>query len=56
MIRFYDFRIKNGVSPLSFERNNIKNILLNRRKVELINKMRDDLYQKADKKNEFEIY
>lgn len=56
MVRFYDFRIKNGVSPLSFERNNIKNILLNRRKVELINKMRDDLYQKADKKNEFEIY
>ncbi len=56
LIRFYDFRIKNGVSPLSLERTNIKNILLNRRKVELINKMRDDLYQKADKKNEFEIY
>lgn len=56
MIRFYDFRTKNGLSPLSFERNNIRNIILNRRKIELINKMRDDLYQKANKRNEFEIY
>lgn len=56
LVRFYDFRIKNGVSPLSFERNNIRNILLNLRKIELINKMRDDLYQRASQKNEFEIY
>lgn len=56
LVRFYDFKIKNGLSPLSFERNNIRNIILNRRKIELINKMRDDLYDKASKKNEFEIY
>lgn len=56
LIRFYDFRIKNGLSPLSFERNNIRNILLNRRKIELINKMREDLYQRANQKNEFEIF
>lgn len=56
LVRFYDFKIKNGLSPLSFERNNIRNIILNRRKIELISKMRDDLYDKASKKNEFEIY
>lgn len=56
LVRFYDFKIKDALSPLSFERNNIRNIILNRRKIELINKMRDDLYLDADKKNEFEIY
>jgi hypothetical protein len=56
LIRFRDFRIKDNISPLSFEKERIRNIILNKRKMDLINKMHQDVYQSALKKNDFEIY
>ena len=50
------FQIKNSISPLAFERENIKNIVINKRKLELINKMREDIYQDALKKKKIEIF
>lgn len=50
------FKVKNSISPLSFEKQNIKNIILNKRKVELISKMKNDLYKEAETKKDFEIY
>jgi len=56
IIRLRDFRIKDNVSPLSFEKERIKNIILNKRKMDLINKMHQDVYDNALKKNDFEIF
>jgi hypothetical protein len=56
LVRFRDFKIKEGVSPLSFEKERIRNIILNKRKIDLITKMHDDLYEKAVKNNDFEVY
>lgn len=56
LVRFRDFRIKDDVSPLNMEENNIREIILNKRKVELITKMQEDVYQKASRSNDFEIY
>lgn len=50
------FKIKESVSPLSMERENIKNILINTQKVELVKKAHEDIYQDAKQKNKFEIY
>ncbi|MFH1005423.1 MAG: peptidyl-prolyl cis-trans isomerase [Bacteroidota bacterium] len=50
------FKIKNSISPLTFEKENIKNILINKRKVELIRKMSDDIYREAIQNKSFEIY
>ena len=55
-VRFRDFRIKENISPLSFEKDRIRNIILNKRKMELINKMHQDVYDNALKKNDFETY
>jgi len=55
-VRFRDFRIKENISPLSFEKERIRNIILNKRKMELINKMHQDVYDNALKKNDFEAY
>ncbi len=41
------FQIKNSISPLSFEKENIKNIILNKRKLELINRMKEEVYKEA---------
>lgn len=50
------FKIKNSISPLSFEKENIRNIILNKRKLELITRMREDIYHEALKNKSFEIY
>jgi len=56
LVRFRDFRIKDNISPLIMEQNNIREIILNKRKMELISKMQEDVYQNSVKKNDFEIY
>jgi hypothetical protein len=53
---FKDFKIKESVSPLSYEKERVKNILLNKRKITLINKMHLDVYDQAVSKNDFEIF
>lgn len=55
-ICFSDFRIKDGVSPLSFERENIQKIILNKRRLTIINEMREEVFNAALERNEFEIY
>jgi hypothetical protein len=56
LVRFKDFKIKESISPLGFEKQRIRDIILNKRKIELINRMQDDIYANARKKNVFEIY
>lgn len=56
LVRFRDFKIKESVSPLSFEKEHIRNIILNKRKIELVKRMHEDLFEQAQKKNNFEIF
>ena len=50
-INVFDFIIKNGTSPLSFEENKIKSIILNQRAKNLRKKLRQDLYNDGIKNN-----
>ncbi len=50
------FKIKKSLSPLTFEKENIKNIILNKRKLELITKMKEDVYNDAINNKKIEIY
>jgi hypothetical protein len=56
LVKFIDFKIKNDISPLILEKNNIRNILINKRKVDLVKELRDKLYQNAIRNDEIEIY
>ncbi len=56
LIKIKDFMYKEEVSPLEFETDNIRNIIINKRKLELINKMENDVYQKARNEEDIEIY
>jgi hypothetical protein len=56
MVLFKDFKIKESLSPLSFERDNIRNIIINKRKVELIKNMEKEAMMNAVENNDFEIY
>ncbi len=56
LVRFKDFKIKETVSPLNFEEQRIRDIILNKRKIDMIGRMQDDIFSNAQKKNVFEIY
>jgi hypothetical protein len=51
-----EYRISDNTSPLEYVRDNIRNIIINKRKVELAQKLEDEVYKKALEKNEFEIF
>ncbi len=50
------FKIKNNTSPLSFEIQNIRNIIINKRKLKLVDDMKKQLYLKAKDAGSFEVY
>jgi len=50
------FKIKESVSPLSMEKENIRNIIINTQKLELIKKNQDEIYNDAVESNKFEIF
>jgi hypothetical protein len=56
LINFLDYQLVGSVSPLAFERDNIKSIILNRRKHELINQKRSQFYQEALSGSQVEIF
>ncbi|MFA8449411.1 MAG: hypothetical protein ACEPOW_01820 [Bacteroidales bacterium] len=56
LVYFFDFRIKNGVSPLEFEKKRIISMILNSRKKKLLKKMRKIVFENALEKGDFEIY
>lgn len=55
-VNILGFMIRNSASPLAFEKDNIRNMLLNRRKVDFIKRMRQNLYDNAVRTKEVEIY
>jgi hypothetical protein len=56
LVNIKGFRIRDSISPLSFERDNIRNIIINKRKLTIIEQMRKQVYDEALRKNDFEIY
>lgn len=55
-INIKGFMIKQSLSPLSFEKDNIRAIIINRRKLELVKEMEKAAFDQALKNNDFEIY
>jgi hypothetical protein len=55
-LKVEEYRISDNVSPLEFVSDDIKNIILNKRKVELAKQLEDEVYNEAVNDKEFEIY
>ncbi len=50
------YKISDNVSPLEFVKQDIKNIIINKRKVELARKLEEEVYEKAAENKDFEIF
>jgi hypothetical protein len=47
---------KNSISPLAFEKSNIRALIVNQRKLRLIEEMERQAYEDARKKGEAEVF
>ena len=56
LIRFKDYKLRDSNSPMEMETQKIHNIILNKRKMELLGKMHDYIFQNAQKQNDFDIF
>ena len=56
LVRFRDYRLRDSNSPLELEKQKIHDIILNKRKMELLGKMHEYIYQNAMKQNDFEVF
>ena len=56
LIKIKEYRLKNSISPLSFEEGNIRSIIINNRKLNLVKNMRKDLLKTAIENNYVEVY
>ena len=56
LVRFEDYLMAESVSPIEIESDKIRNIILLKRKKDLLSQMNVDLYEKAVKEHVFEIY
>lgn len=56
MLRVNDYRTTDSLSPLEFERDKIRNIIINARKISLLDKKRQEIIDEAFKKGDAEIY
>lgn len=55
-ISIMDYQLSGSQSPLSYEKDKIKDLIINKRKIELLTRMREDVYQQAMEKNEVQIF
>ena len=55
-LRIFEYKISDQISPLEFVRNDVKQIILNKRKVTLTKKLEEDVYRKASENRDFEVY
>jgi len=55
-LRIKEYKISDQISPLEFVRNDIKQIILNKRKVALANQLEEEVFEKAKSSNKYEIY
>ena len=51
-----DYKIKGAISPLVVERHKIKDVLLNKKKIEYLKQIENNLYEKALAKKKIKIY
>ncbi len=55
-LKIKEVKVKNGLSPLNFEKQDIKNFIINKKKTELINQYKLQLLEKAKAEKKFEIF
>lgn len=55
LVSIHDYKLKNELAPIEYIKDNIKNLILNRRKIDFLKKLENTIYTEGIEKNKFEI-
>lgn len=55
-VEILDFKIKNTISPYEFEKERIRDIIIHKRKVELLQQMENEIVEEAYRNNKIETF
>lgn len=56
LFRIHEFKLSEQVSPLEYVKEEIKNIIINKRKVEIAKSLENQVYERAKENDDYEIY
>ena len=56
LVSFQDYKIHNELAPIEYVESNIKNLILNRRKIEFLKQVEENVYKEGIRQNKFKIY
>ncbi len=55
LLNVLDYKMQDSIAPVSLEQHNIRNIILNQRKLDLLNEMKNDIFENARRNGDFEM-
>jgi len=55
-VKIRDFKLKNELAPLEYVESNIKDLILNKRKVDFLKQIEDNVYKEGVRQNKFKVY
>lgn len=56
LVSFHDYKLQNELAPIGYVENNIKNLILNQRKIEFLKQVEENVYKEGIRQNKFKIY
>ena len=56
LVRIQEYKLKNELAPLEYMNNNIKNLILNQRKIEFLRQIEETIYTEGIQQNKFKIH
>jgi hypothetical protein len=56
LMAIHEYKLKNDQAPVDYVQDNIKSLILNRRKIEFLRRVENNIYQEGVNKNNFKIY
>jgi hypothetical protein len=56
LVTIQDYKLKNELAPVEYVENNIKNLILNKRKIEFLKQVEENVYKEGVRQNKFKIH
>ena len=56
LVSIHDYKLSNDLAPIEFVQNNIKNLILNQRKIRFLKEIEDNIYTEGVRQKKFRIY
>lgn len=56
LVNIQDYKLQNELAPIEYVENNIKNLILNKRKIDFLKQVEDNIYKEGVRQNKFSIY